>query len=71
MFNIPDITAYPLDRAEEVLRDNNLNYYVKKNFIDDSLSYFLKPKTGSQYYRVIRQVMKEDVVELIIAPECY
>lgn len=69
--NIPDVTAYPLDQAEEILKNNKVKYNIN-NF----LLYFLDVEEGShslekQHYRVLRQHMNVNVLELVIAPESY
>ncbi len=71
---IPDVTAFPLDQALNLLEKHSVSYYVKK-----ALPFRPPGKSSGKVenkelqptvYRVIRQVEgKEGVVELVVAPE--
>lgn len=70
---IPDVTAFPLEEALQLLEKNGVNYYVKKTaplFSSSRKSKAANEVKKALLYRVIRQ--REDntgIIELVIAPE--
>lgn len=71
--NIPDVTAFPLDQAIQILEKQEISYYVKKALPyrpPGKLNKKVNKEQQSPGYRIIRQTEGiEGVVELVIALE--
>lgn len=68
----PDLIAFPLDQAMQILEKNGVPYYIKKA-LPFRLSKISKENNNQMQQiicRVIRQLEKSDgIVEILIAPE--
>ncbi len=63
----PDVTAYPLHRALEILGDEHVDFYLKKsapvNAVDEYKKHCIPEK-----FRVVRQSEVSDaLIELVIS----
>ncbi len=68
--HVPDVTAFRLDFALKQLEGLGLNYYLKKTTPSHKKFEQKKPVDClPPNYRVIKQVMRERVIELLVAPE--
>ncbi len=64
---IPDVTAYPLSNALEILKDNNINFYLKKSVPPDYTGEKNRECIPEQF-RVVRQsVVGDALVELVVS----
>ncbi len=66
---VPDVTAFRLDRAVERLDQQGINYYLKK-VVARTTAAVISVQCQPQNYRVVKQVMDQDgLLELTVAPE--
>ena len=64
---VPDVTAFRLDRAVERLDQQGIKYYLKKAVPRTTAAVI---QCQPHNYRVIKQVMDQDgLLELTVAPE--